>query len=100
MRALLLALLFLPLPALAQAQGLFDGDGEPVPWPEPRRYAAPVVLRTDSVQVEPGVVGVAVYVEGVDGERGTAIGSAARPPVRVIHWKPRSPWTSGLLVHW
>jgi hypothetical protein len=85
MRALLLTLLFLPLPALAQAQGLFDDDGEPVPWPTPRRYAAPALLRTDSVQVAPGIPGVAVYVEGADGERGILVAPTARPPVRVIH---------------
>lgn len=85
MRLLLLALLALPLPALAQAQGLFGADGEPLPWPEPRRYAAPVLLVTDTIRVEVGQPLLAVYAEGADGRRETVIAPTERPPVRVVH---------------
>lgn len=85
MRTLLLALLCLPLPALAQAQGLFDADGEPLPWPEPRRYAAPVRLATDTIRTEAGRPMLVVYAEGADGRRETVIPPTARPPVRVVH---------------
>lgn len=85
MRLVLLALLLVPLPALAQAQGLFDEDGEPLPWPEPRRYAAPVLLLTDTLRARGDAPRFVVYAEGADGQRETVIPPTERPPVRVVH---------------